>query len=798
MAWYLSINGGEHLSFSELGLSRLKRTIRSQEAGRFTFTADGADADSDALAAEGTICTVWQDAEAFFTGRLHRIPRQGSGGAESIDYELLDAWNDFEKNVYQQQWNVIESVDESGHPTLAAEYRSEIILGVNLAGAPMSSGDVIADIVAWAISVGAYCQMGVIGVAAPVPLDEVTDLPCSECIRRVLKWTPDAVTWFDYSTNPPTFNVTRRGECAGTTIPFTGNLTGDSGAEVESIDIKALPELVAPGVVFRYIQENQTDGVPSINVYVDDCPEGTSGLEYGALVQTTRLAGTNSTYQKVAVKVEGIPTADSSGEEGGPGDDPTIMWWRRKAPWLQNFSADRLSITNVYGIFDDTQDEIDESGNPIGDYPNELLSGSIAPWMNVMAAATTWSALVYYNYPDEDDAESDRAMDVFGPPDGSDDASGQVYIACQARATNAVTQTYAQLSSYTQAEGVPTGLAAQLYGAVGVLQYEGSYTVVGEEVGEYTLGLVLNIMGGRAEWESMNALLQEIEDDLDNGRTTLKFGPANHLTLQDMMEQLRGNRSRQVSRHILERQTGTPGDPPLVESPTDAPTSGSSTQPAAPPPSWYDYISDQDGGDDMPATWDVLFGYGQSSFAESDRIDHADPIEKLEISVGNDGSAWTGTDHDATDDGWGFSLQSGNDSAEDDVLCIGTSNGSVTLTPNDPSIYLCGDINDQDVDDDTAHISLDQGDNLIEIQDEDGSYIQMDVSDSPIINISNANTGNTSSLDENSVELYDSDTGGTVDMDASTTDGHAISFVQVVVCVDGAAKTMYVLGSEPF
>jgi hypothetical protein len=741
---------------------------------------------------------VWQDDAAFFTGRLHRIPRQGNGGAESVDYELLDAWNDFEKNVYQQQWNVIQSVDESGQPTLAAEYRSEIILGVDINGNTMNSGQVIADIVSWAIGVGAYCQMGVIGVEAPVPLDEVTDLPCSECIRKMLKWTPDAVTWFDYSTTPPTFNVVRRGDCAAMAIPFTGTVGGESEADVESVDIKALPELVAPGVVFRYIQENQTDGVPSIDVIVDDCPEGTSGLEYGALVQTTRLAGTNSTYQKVPVKVETIPTDNSSGEEGGPGDDPTILWWRKKTPWLQNFSADRLSITNVYGIFDDTQEDFDGNGNPISEYPNELLSGSIAAWMNVTAAATTWSALVTYNYPDEDDAESDRATDVFGPAEGSDNASGQVYVACQARATSAVTQTYAQLSSYTQPEGVPDGLAAQLYGAVGVLQYEGSYTVVGEEVGEYSLGLVLNITGGRTEWESMNALLQEIEDDLDNGRTTLKFGPASHLTLQDMMEQLRGNRSRRVSRHIRERQTGVPGDPPVVDNPTDSATGGSSTQPAAPQPSWFDYISDQDAEDEDPATWDVLFGYGQSSFAESDEIDHADPIEKLEISVGNDGSAWTGSDHDSTDDGWGFSLQSGNDDADDDVLCIGTNGGSVTLRPNDPSIYICGDINDQDADDDTAHISLDQGDMLIEIQDEDGSYIQMDLSDSPIISISNADTGSYSSLDENSVELYDADSGGSVDMDASATEGHAISFVQVAVCVDGSAMTMVVLGSEPF
>jgi hypothetical protein len=792
MSWYLQIAGGAPQLFSDLGLSRLKRTIASQKAGRFTFTAEGAAADSNALAPEGTICTVWLDSEPFFSGRLWRIPRKGSGSAESVDYELLDAWHDFEKNVYQQQWNVIQSVDEGGEPTLAAEYRSEIILGIDLNGTPMTSGQVIADIVLWAVSVGAYCQLGVIGVDAPVPLDEVTDLPCSECIKKMLRWTPDAVTSMDYSTTPPTLNIVRRGDCLAVEAPFTGN--------VEDIEIKALPELLAPSVVFRYLQVNQTDGTPSVNVIVDDYPEGSDGTEYGSLVQTTRLAGTDATYQRVAVTVTAIPTDDSSGDDGGPSDDPTIAWWRRKAPWLQSFSADRLSITNVQGVFDTTGTDTGTDGNPISDYPNELLTGTIAPWMNVKVAATSWSADVYYNYPDSPDDESTRALNVFGPPDGSDNASGQVYIGCQARATSAVTQTYAQLSSYVQAEPVPMGLAETLYAAVSVLQYEGSYTIIGSEVSDWTLGLVLNIAGGRTEWAAMNALLQEIEDDLENGRTTLKFGPAGHLTHQDLMEMLRANRSRTISSHIKERQSGVPGDAPIVDDATDTATGGSATMPTPGLPPWCDYINDQDAGDnnDPPATWEVLFGYGQSSFANSDEIDHAAPIEKFELSVGQDGSGWSGTDHDSTDDNWGLSIQSGNDDPEDDILFIGTSNGSVTLTPNDPSIYLGPDIDPGDDDDDTQHINISLGDMIIEMQDEDGSLINMDLSGSPVINIQNANTSNSAILDENSLTLEDSGSGGTITIDASQTGGHSLSVQTITVCVAGDSMAMMIIGSDPY
>ena len=402
MSFTLQIGNAPPRLFSDLGLTDLRRRQRSLLAGSFSFTAQGALMDGDALAVEGAICTISYGGTPFFCGRLHQVPRKGSGSAESIDYQLLDALHDFERNVYQQQWNVITGVDENGNPTTAAQYRSECILGMDLSGAALTNGQVIHQIVQWAISVGANCQLGTIGVSAPVPFDEVTDLPCAECIRKMLRWSPDAVAWLDYSTTPPTFNVTPRASCIATLIPFLG--------PVESIDIKALRDLLPPSVVIRNLQENKVDGTPAVAVIPDVWPPGATGTEFGALVQSVRLAGSNSTYQKQPVVSTPIPTDNSAnadsgdGDSGGPADDPTITWWRRKVAWLQQFSADRLAITNVYGIVDPGQLDPGGDGSPLDDditlYPNELISGSVASWMGCTVGATTWSALVTYSYPD--------------------------------------------------------------------------------------------------------------------------------------------------------------------------------------------------------------------------------------------------------------------------------------------------------------------------------------------------------------------------------------------------------------
>jgi hypothetical protein len=805
MSFTLQIANGAPQLFSTSGLSRLKRQIRSQRAGSFSFTADGASCDGNALANEGTLCTVYTDGAPFFSGRLHQIPRKGSGAGEKIDYQLLDAWQDFERIVYQQQWNVLVVLSEGGAPTLAAEYRSECILGMDLSGDALNSGQVITQIVNWAIGVGANCQLGTIGVSAPVPFDEIKDLPCSECIKKMLRLTPDAVTWLDYSTTPPTFNITRRGACEAVNIPFVGS--------VESVNIRALPDLLAPSVVIRYLQENQIDGQPSVNVIPDVYPPGATGLEYGALVQTTRLAGSNAAYQKQPVVTTPLPADET--------DSNAVPFLQRFTPWLKQFSPDRIQVNILTPSVDPGQ--TDASGNPvdsdISDYPNVVISGDIAPWMGVQAARCTVVASISYIYPDSPDDESEKAYLIFGPDGGSlANYNNRVILTVGVVGTDAVTQTYAQLASYTEGEGVPTGLAEEIYSSLATLQYEGAYTIIGSEAGYWSLGTVLNMTGGRTEWTSMNALLQEIEDDLDNGQTTLKFGAAGHLTLRDLMEQLRGNRTRATSRHIHERQTGQPGDAPTV----NGPGHGSDTNNAPPPAPtvipWVDFIEQQDNADSSPATWDGLLGYGQSSFADTDEIDHTGPLEALEISVGNDGSAWPGPD-----DGYGaeslyngLSIISGDSTAINDQLLIGRTDsdgngGSCIITPYEPSLDLSPNL-DGSIGEGDQYITLDLPSQIIHLEDGSGDYVELSVdteSGAPEIDIVNAQTSASTIIDENSITttagsgddgtiVFTGGDGASFTLDTGDLDGKAAYFQEVQVCVGGATMNAYILMTDPF
>jgi hypothetical protein len=124
--------------------------------------------------------------------------------------------------------------------------------------------------------------------------------------------------------------------------------------------------------------------------------------------------------------------------------------------------------------------------------------------------------------------------------------------------TDAQTQTYSRLTSETEAEPVPAGLAQALYDATSVLQYDGVLELTETECsGAGAPGVLLNLSGGRAEWATMAAQIQRVEEMLELGLTKITVGPAKHLGQSELTAWLRANRNRRISYRLSERTTGT-------------------------------------------------------------------------------------------------------------------------------------------------------------------------------------------------------------------------------------------------
>ena len=124
--------------------------------------------------------------------------------------------------------------------------------------------------------------------------------------------------------------------------------------------------------------------------------------------------------------------------------------------------------------------------------------------------------------------------------------------------TNATTKRYRGKFTPGWSEAAPDGLAAAFYAAASALQYAGN--IVAEEnecvVGRTLIGKKLNVTGGRADWETMGAVVVEVSEDFDNGETSVVLGPQSALTPQDMIDLIRCSRLRSKSSPLSPMDAG--------------------------------------------------------------------------------------------------------------------------------------------------------------------------------------------------------------------------------------------------
>ncbi len=524
--WTLRDANGVEKAMADWGLRDLTRELINQASDLVTFRAEDAASDADPIFAHGSTVRLFRNGTPWFYGRVVEVPGRASAKEEEQLYRVAGPWWYLESLVFQQIWQTTNGVDATLIPT----NKSRLILGQKSDGTKLATGDAILEVLNYAIARGVPIAPGTITPNAIAPYGEAIDRSCAEVIRHFLRWTPDAMAAFDYTTSPyPTLSIHRRADAATVTLPAYG-------APVSGLDLTPRHDLQAPAVVLKFDQTNDIDGDTFTSLMVQSAPVTATGDELGALVMTFDLAGARATYHHQKVRTAPIPQSDSS--------VGVITWWKGKFPWLTDFAdsdltvmpgSQTLTIENPANYPDIT----------LSDLPNELLEGSVAAWMNLDAAPLRVQATLQYT-----GADTDESIEVWGP-------KKQRNLYTRIIGTNAQTQIYSRLTSETDAEPVPEGLAQALYDAAGILQYDGVLEFTEEECsGVAAPGSLLNLTGGRSEWTTMSAQIQRIEERVDLGQTRVTVGPAKHLGHADLVALLRPNRNRRISYRLNERTTG--------------------------------------------------------------------------------------------------------------------------------------------------------------------------------------------------------------------------------------------------
>lgn len=526
--WTLVYSGTEK-TLADWGISTPVLHRLSQAPDELTFLLDGKAADAASTFPYNAAITIyrnrtklangtWDPASGtiYFTGRRILEPRSGSASAESNRYTFVGPWADLDEYIYQQNWKVYATP-----PTGAAQQpRSHVFLNQDDTGAAKDTAWQIGDSVGYVrdravdnYGVGTEpLQLGAGTPAFNLPYDEQREITCAECIRKQLRWIPDAITWFDYSTSPPTLKVARRGSLTPVALDIT------AGNKIEGLEIIRRDDLTRPAVVLKFEQINEINGTGWTQITEQKAPGGATGTARGTLVATIQLAG----YSLNTISAT-IITKPIQANSGASGTDATrLAWWRVRLPILNNARVVNLSITNV-------------SIPNIGTRAFELTAGQMPPWIVGEALEETITARATYQVKD---ANTNIVKEVV-------DEEISVRITSTSVNTSSNPSTFSTILSYSTGETVPSGLADALYSALSTAQYQGRLTLVEKEItGTVLVGNVLNLTGGLAEWSTMNAMVQEVTEYLQEGRTEILFGPAGHLGVDDLVELLRVNRYR--------------------------------------------------------------------------------------------------------------------------------------------------------------------------------------------------------------------------------------------------------------
>lgn len=495
-------------SLEAWGLGKLVLTRQNQAADSLTFREPGGSYDTAALFAFDDTVTLKRGSTKTFVGRVQAVRRSAADGDEARIYTILGPWSWLDQIVYQQVWKTTGGSDD----TLVEERRSRVIVGQDKDGNKIDTNAEMTAAIQWAIDNGANIAIGSIDAGVTIPYQELVDVTVAELIRHCLRWTPDAVVWFDYSAATPTIHIRRRADLVPVTLAI-------DPAEAAGLDFTSREDLQVPAVALKYERSHSYNGETWSTTEVDKYPPEATGSEPRALVATIALEGSSANVEEQKLETETIA-------------ETSATWWKKLDRSLTDYPVGTLQVTSATVLEDDGAGGLQASS-----LTKYIESGSVQDWMTgVTAKEVVVKANIKYTGSSLKPIDTTFSVSLTG--------------------TDASKSRYTRTQSFTPAESTPVGLAQSLYQGLSFLHWQGDYTIVEDDVsGVATPGNTLRLTGGLAAWATMDAMIQQVIEDIDEGETRIVFGPPEHLSPQDLVEQLRANREARATYYLLERST---------------------------------------------------------------------------------------------------------------------------------------------------------------------------------------------------------------------------------------------------
>lgn len=534
--WTLE-NAGVEKTFKDWGIDDADASFVNQGEDEVVLSANGRKMDAAYLFAYKSTVIIRRDRVSatgaqnsfsggtpYFTGLCVHPHVGASGRREFQACSIVGPWWYLNERGFEQEYKEVESVT-NGVPTFKSPNptKSRIFLNLKLGTygettiEKLTTGQQLTEALTWCLkpfvdtSTAPPFQIGTIGLAVDPAVDEVKNITCAEAVRKMLRWSPDAVAWFDHTTEPPTFNVKRRAALSAYNLQL---------AVTKPTDIHFRPrfDLQRPFVRIQYEIDNTFDG-QSYPAQLEDVwpnPPPTGALnQFGGVPFVINLRGyTAFSGNSVSIKTTPILQND-------------VNWWLQNEP---EYKAAKDSVPPRVITFELIAGSVEiktEDGEDNLNLPNQLIAGQPSDAINAQfqrLTATCKARVVYANGGELPDKT----------------------FSFQFTSTDAVTGTFGSGGSITPGDPVPVNLARDFYEALSVTPYEGTVSFRTAELGGLPkLGEKFNVTdSANADWATMNTLVQRVTENIHRRTTVVEFGTPPHLDLADLVALLRVTRNR--------------------------------------------------------------------------------------------------------------------------------------------------------------------------------------------------------------------------------------------------------------
>jgi len=454
--------------------------------------------------AAGDTVKAYYKGTCVFIGEVETIVEiNGRGDDATNTVTCAGPWAKMSRMIYRQYWT------QSGNPALS----SRLILNSTRLGSPQNLNSELCEIVDYARAACGldYRASGDISVSSQqLPFDECRDITVADAIKRELRFFPDAICKFDYSSEPPTIIIKRsvQGYTNPRYYPANAKKTAvqrvRNAHPIDGVDLEIETTGTVNGVEYRNIT-HQTAG----NTATDN-----PNCLYATL--QIRGASSNATIESAKIVTEARPQSLNDKN-----------WWRARHPRLAKYSANEIEITQGKQTMANGDDPYDYA----------YITTATAGELDAVGKAHVISE-----------------FSCVAKITTSDDVEENIWLYMYYLTTTDAGRTYTWVADSTAetSESVPSGLAAAILASrSGALQAERFTMRLGDSFPQ---------LGDLLTEDGQNLILQSFDVDCGALTVDLNFGVPDHLSPEDMASLLSGFRNKRTTVSSTLRKTGKVAD----------------------------------------------------------------------------------------------------------------------------------------------------------------------------------------------------------------------------------------------